>query len=224
MGIAVLVVFALGALTTSASAVTFLLALWLFNGAPVTSVLLIENTGELELADKNAGGLGVTIKILCSRTLIGWVGPESLEAISEILNLAKESISSTELSGLALECANTENCGTPLFTLDNIPWESEAELMIEGTEEFFVDLRINTGFYVECTVLGVKVAELCEVSSLALELRNETTGVDATFSDALQTLSGGKLATCTGGGAETGEASGLETIVDPEPGTLSVSE
>ena len=51
LGIALLTVFALGVTSASASAVTFLLALWLFNGANVTSILLVETTGEVELVN-----------------------------------------------------------------------------------------------------------------------------------------------------------------------------
>ena len=147
LGVALLAVFAFGVLTASASAVTFLLALWLFNGANVTSLLLIESTGELELVDKNAGKLGITSRILCSGTFDGWVGPESLDENSELLNLSGEAISSTALTGKFLVCADTENCEKPEFWADGLPGETETELMLDGAEEFFTDLLFSLGYY-----------------------------------------------------------------------------
>jgi hypothetical protein len=222
LGVALLAMFAFGVLTASASAVTFLLAQWLFNGTAVTTALLTEAPGELELVNTNAGGLGVTSKILCSGIFDGWVGPESLDFTSEVLNLKNELVSSTELVGLIAECTNSANCENPQVWPDGIPGETEVELMVDGTEEFFVDLLFNAGWYVECTILGFKVAELCSAPETAVELKSEATGVDSTFSDAFQTLAGLKLAIC-GGSREVGEVNGLGTTIDPE-GTLAVSE
>jgi hypothetical protein len=222
LGVALLTMFAFGVLTASASAVTFLLAQWLFNGAAVNTVLLTEAPGELEIVNTNAGGLGVTSKLLCSFVLDDWVGPESLDHTSEILNLKGELVSSTELVGKTAECTNTTNCENPQVWPDGIPGETELELMVDGTEEFFVDLIFKLGWYVECTILGFKVAELCEAAEIAVELKNEAAGVDSSFSDAFQTLAGLKLTIC-GGSREVGEISGLETEIDPE-GTLDVSE
>jgi hypothetical protein len=222
LGVVLLAMFAFGVLTASASAVTFLLAQWLFNGAAVTSALLTEAPGELEIVNTNAGGLGVTSKLLCSLVLDGWVGPESLDFTSELLNLKGELVSSTELVGKTAECVNTTNCENPQVWPDGIPGETEVELMVDGAEEFFVDLIFNFGWYVECTILGFKVAELCSAEQTAVQLTNEAAGVDATYSDAFETLAGLKLTIC-GGSREVGEINGLETIKDPE-GTLAVSE
>jgi len=223
LGITFLAIFAFGVLTASASAVTFLKAQWLFNGAAVTGTLLTESAGELELINSNGGKLGVAVKVLCSGIFIGTVGPEGLDWTSEVLNLEKVATSLTELSGTQnLKCIDTANCENPQVWPDGFPGESEAVLMVDGTEEFFVDLLFNAGWYIECTILGSKIAELCEASNTAVELKNETSGVDSNFSDAFQTLAGGNLAIC-GGSSESGEVTGLGTVVDPE-GTLSVSE
>jgi hypothetical protein len=222
LGVALLAMFAFGVLTASASAVTFLLATWLFNGAAVTTALLTEAPGEWEIVNTNAGGLGVVSKLLCSFVLDGWVGPESLDHTSEVLTLTGVLVSSTELVGQTAECTNTQNCEAPHVWPDGIPGETEVELMVDGTEEFFVDLVFNAGWYVECTIIGFKVAELCETAETAVELKNEATGIDATSSDGFQTLAGLKLTICSGT-REVGEINGLETIIDPE-GTLAVSE
>jgi hypothetical protein len=222
LGVALLAMFAFGVLTASASAVTFLLAQWLFNGAAVTTALLVEGAGEVEIVNTNAGGLGVTSKILCSGGGDGWVGPESLDFGSEVLTLTGVLVSSTALVGQTAECTNSSNCENPQVWPDGVPGESEVELMVDGTEEFFVDLVFNAGWYVECTILGFKVAELCEAAETAVQLTNEAAGVDATGSDAFQTLAGLKLAIC-GGSREVGEVNGLGVTKDPE-GTLAVSE
>jgi hypothetical protein len=223
LGVALLAMFAFGVLTASASAVTFLLATWLFNGAAVTTALLTEAPGELELVNTNAGGFGVTAKVLCSGIFEGWVGPESLDHTTEILTLTNILVSNTELVGQTAECTDTSGCENPKVWPDGIPGETEVELMVDGTEEFFVDLLFNAGWYVECTVFGgFKIAELCSAPETAVELKNEATGVDSTFSEAFQTLAGLKLAIC-GSHGEVGEVSGLGTTIDPE-GTLAVSE
>lgn len=222
LGVALLAMFAFGVMTASASAVTFLLAQWLFNGTAVTSALLTEAPGELELVNTNGGGLGVVSKVLCSGIFDGWVGPESLDFTTEVLNLKNELVSNKELVGLTAECSNIQNCENPQVWPDGIPGESEVELMVDGTEEFFVDLLFKAGWYVECTVIGFKVAELCEAAETAVKLTNEAAGVDSTFSDEFQTLAGLKLAICAGT-RETGEVNGLGTVKDPE-GTLTVSE
>ena len=128
LGVALLAVFAFGVLTASASAVTFLLALWLFNGANVTSLLLTESTGELELINKNAGKLGLTAKVLCSGTFDGWVGPESLDENTELLSLAGVAISSIALTGTSLSCANTENCEKPEVWADGLPGRNRSRV------------------------------------------------------------------------------------------------
>jgi hypothetical protein len=224
LGVALLAMFAFGVLTASASAVTFLLAQWLFNGAAVTTALLTEAPGELELVNTNAGGLGVTSKLLCSGIFDGWVGPESLDFTSEVLTLTGALVSSTELVGTnTAECSNIANCESPKVWPDGIPGETEVELMVDGTEEFFVDLLFKAGWYVECTILGFKISELCSAEQTAVQLTNEATGVDSTFSDAFQTLAGLPLALCGESLREVGEVNGLGTTIDPE-GTLTVSE
>jgi hypothetical protein len=222
--VALLAMFAFGVLTASASAVTFLLAQWLFNGAAVTTALLTEAPGELEIVNTDFGSLGVIVKILCSIIFQGWVGPESLDHTSEVLTLTSVLVSNEELVGQTAECSNTQNCENPQAWPDGIPGETEVELMVDGNEEAFVDLLFNFGWYMECTTIGFKIAELCSAAETAAELKNEAVGVDFNFSDAFQTLAGLKLMLCgISTPREVGEINGLVTTRDPE-GTLAVSE
>jgi hypothetical protein len=103
--VALVAMFAFGALTVeSASAVTFLLALWLAKGVAVTEPLTAEVEGELTFEDTAAGAA-----VLCSVILSGWVGPESLGEISEVLELGTHNlISKTQLVEPGLACTNVK--------------------------------------------------------------------------------------------------------------------
>jgi hypothetical protein len=223
LAVACLALFAFSVVVASASAVTFLLAEWLINNTAVTGILLDEAAGELELKALNGGGFGVKSEVKCSGVFDGWIGEDGLDLNSELLSLSGEVISSTELSGKALSCTNIKECTTPTVWPDGLPMETLAELMEEGTEKFFVDLLFNAGWYVECTTIFGKIAELCSAAETAVQLTNETNGtVDATFSDTFQVLAGLKLANCTVGGTEQGEVNGLG-IITPDAGSLEIS-
>jgi hypothetical protein len=218
-------VFAFAALTAaSASAVTFLLAEWLVGGLPITAELNTEATGELELEETI---LGLKIVTLCSEILDGTIGPNGLDAVSEVLSLTGVAISLTALSGTALECTNDQNCPEPLVWAVHLPWESTVELMEEGTEVFFADLLRssgagNPGWYVEC--MGTGTTDECTVVEGVSNKTNEGSNVDSTFSEAFTELAGLKLANCTTGGNEVRLVAGLRTISLVGGGTLAVSE
>lgn len=222
LGLAVVAVVALSALvaSTASAAVTFLLAEWLIGGEKLEAALAVEQTGELTLINTNGGGDGLRVEILCSGTLDGTVGPASADEITELLNLAKEAISLTALTGLALECTNSKDCTEPLVWAEELPWKTELELMEDGGASFFVDLLINGRYYAECLVLGISMNELCEAPTTAVAITNGPP-VTATFSEAFQELAELKLGSCAGR-AETAIVEGSATIT-PDAGTLTVS-
>jgi hypothetical protein len=227
VAVALVAVFAVSMVAVAASsAVEFLLALWLANGEPVTAALLVETEGELELVSLNAGGLGITTKLLCSWIFDGWVGSESLDFVSELLSLNGTLIPTTSLTGTPMLCANSGNCTEPEVWAD-VPFETEVELMIDGASTFLVDLLLNAGWYAQCLILGVTAAELCEspAEGVVAISTNEANGtVGGELSDAIQELSGGTLGACTLGGAGTTEINSIGKAFTLEPGvTLSVS-
>lgn len=225
LALALLALFAVSMVAVAAaSAVEFLLARWLEGAVNVTATLLVETEGELELVARNGGGLGVTAKALCSGILDGWVGPESLDFTSELLTLTGTVVSATPLTGSPfLACTNEGNCEKPEVWAAKLGWETEAELMVDSTETFFVDLILNGGWYTTCTVLGVKVSEECTAPETAVKLTNEAGGtVDGEFSDAFQELAGLKLGNCTLGGSESAEVNGLGVTLESGV-TLTVS-
>ena len=218
---------ALGAvLATSASAaVSFLPAHWTFNGITVTTSLPTEATGELTLESNG-------IQVLCSGILVGTVGNEGSDTTTELLSLTLVKISTVELSGTALECEDHSTsiaCEHPLVWAANLPWQTLAELMVDGPEELFVDLLISgagglkPGWYVECMDF-IPLTNLCEGEGIN-QLLNLTGDVGAEFSEAFTELAELLLATCTSGGEDSGivesDAEGL--IADTEAGTLQVA-
>jgi len=221
VSLALVAVFALSALTASSAFAVTLLAEWLLNGGVIATPDLVEIPGELTLVNTNGGGLGVKVEILCSGILDGTVGPGSADLITELLNLAGEKIGEG-LGTLELVCTNTLNCTNPKVWAEGLPWETEAELLEQGTEVFFSDYLLKGQYLAECTILGVAVEELCEAGITATELKNEGNNVINTFSDAFQELAGFKLGAC-GGRAETAEVKGPGTITPVGGGTLAVS-
>jgi hypothetical protein len=211
LGIALLALFIISVVASStASAVTFLLAEWLDDGQPIVTPQLADWEKELTIVNLDGGGLGITVEILCSEILDGTVGPGSIDSITAVLNLSGEEISGAALTGLGLVCTNSKNCTEPLVWGEELPEKSEAELMEAGSEVFFADLQFNVSFYAECLIAGISAAELCNAPTVASNSTNEANGtVDEVFSDAFQELAGLKLGEC-GGHAETAEITGLE--------------
>jgi len=222
LGVALIAIFAFSVVAATASAVEFLLAEWLWEGKPITAALAVEMEGELLLEDTKT--LIGKVDILCSGVFLGTVGPSSADEITELLTLGLVAIPLTALSGTGLECENSEHCEKAKVWAEELPWKTEAELMVDGTETFFVDLLLLGKYYAECTVLGTKIEDLCSAPTVAVKLTNEAAGtVDAEFSDAFQELAGLVLGECTQGGKESAIVEGLATILHTTGGALAVS-
>jgi hypothetical protein len=217
MGVALLALLAFGVLTAaSASAQTFLLAEWLVGGVAVTTELLVEVSGELLLTDN-----GLKAMVLCSGIIDGWVGPNSLDFISEILSLSGGVIGAPLGSGTPLLCVAQEGCSTTAETPNvwavNLPWETEAELIEQTGFTGFAGLILpsgtNTtiGWAVECTILGIKSEDTCTTPEGVAELNLSGTNLVGIFSEAFTELAGAKLANCSLGGTETGVVEGQGT-------------
>jgi hypothetical protein len=200
--------------------VKFLLALWLRNGVEITTELTTESTGELLLEDTASG-----VALLCSRILDGWVGPNSLDWVSEALTLgglAVKELVETE----AIECTRQAGtCESPLVWPKNLPWETEVELwetetaLFGGLTSGFAVLILphagggNPGWEVDCLVplLGL-VEDLCTAPVGVFELSLNGTELLGNFSEEFTELMGGELATCEPGGGKTGIVEGGGTI------------
>ena len=225
LGLALVAVCAVGVMSAAgASAVTFLLAEWLEGGSGITATLLTEIKGELALTETLDG---IKINELCSGIFAGFIGPNGADEITEILNLEGGAISLTSLSGTALSCTNSENCGEPLFWYLELPWLTLLVLMEDGTETFFADLLVNeksggsVGYEVECMSLGI--ADTCKVTEAVAKVENTVEGVNTEFSDPFTELAGLKLANCEIAGTEAGKLEGLG-FLDVIGVTLTASE
>ncbi len=231
VGAALLAVVAMSAMAmaSSASAVTFLLASWLVGGANVTATTLVESTGELLLENEKSFAGPASLE-KCSGLLIGDVGPNSADDVTEVLTLAGVLVGAP-LTGTAITCVLEAICeSSSKVWAVNLPWLTEVELWEESpTVSGFVDLLmphtggVSVGWYVECKTALLTVSEECTTPEGVAEKLNEPTGVLDKFSDAFTTLMGAKLALCSGNNEETGvvEGTGLTTI--PGGGVLSVS-
>jgi hypothetical protein len=217
LGVALAAVFAVGVvLASSASAtVTFLLAEWLKNGTAVAGELNSIAEGTILLEDTST--LVGPSAVICSGALLGRVGEDGLDVISEVLNLAKELIGS-ELVGLPLECEKETFCEGALVWPEKLPWNTLLELMEEGTEVFWVDLVENGAWDVECSTSPLKPSDLCEgTGAIKLTLEGGFLLLGE-FNDTFNELAGLELALCTQSNAHTGIVSTIPTPLFLENG------
>jgi len=221
-GIAVVAVLLFGvAVASSASAaVTFLLAEWLVNGKSIAEgeSFNVESKGTLLLEDLKTL-LGAS-SIECTGIFMGWVGPDGLDLISEVLNASGEAISSTPLSGVALECKEEKICEEALVWPLHLGWETLLELWEVGGASGFVDLILpdgngNPGWYVICEKTITKPTNECSAASGAAELGLSGTTLTGSISEAFTRLMEESLVECT----QSKEKSGIVESVGA--GTLS---
>jgi hypothetical protein len=232
VGVAVLVVLALSAMAvaSTASATAFLLAEWLENGGVISETMLVETTGELLLENTSAPVLNEAAAVKCSGILVGDVGVDGADDVTEALNLLKEAISSTPLKELALLCPNEKNCESSKVWPVGMPWLALLELWEIGAESGFVILLTSQkagtdiGWYIECKVLAITTGEMCTTVESAAQAKNVALGVEATFSEGFTELMGLELAFCSGNEAKTGVVEGSGVEVTSLAGPLEVSE
>lgn len=219
-----------GAAWPFVAALESLLAEWLVGGVAVATELSTQTSGELSLEDSKAPIIGKA-KVLCGFILDGWVGPSGSGRVNEVLNLAGEAISSTPLSGLALECtaeAGCESGSAPKVWPIGLGWETEAKLM-EDASNFFALLSLphsggsNPGWYMECLVLGTSVSDECKAPEGVAELALEGTTLLGKLSLAFTELAKGTLALCSQSKEETGVFEGENTITLNGGGELTAS-
>lgn len=164
---------------------------------------------------------------------MGWVGPNSLDWISEVLSLTGGAVNTTALAASGLTCATVSGCEAahPVTVWAvNLGWQTEVELMESETLGTFFAILVlphegggNPGYELECTVLGVKSSDECTATIGAIELKLEGTNLLGNFSEAFTELAGLKLGNCSLGGTETGVIEGEGTITLAEGGELTAS-
>jgi hypothetical protein len=225
-----LALFAFGALTATSAMATTLLAEWLLNGVAITTENLVEIKGTLLLKDSKAVVGGPAAVECVSWSFDGWVGPNSLDYVTEVLNAANETIGA--LGGLAFVCTAKEGCETstpPDVFPVGLPWESEVNLLEQTGGPFFADFLTKVGGgklgweITNCLVFGTPHEDECTTERAVVELKLGGTTLSGVFSTAFTDLAGLRLANCTAGGAEAGEVSGEGSFVVSGGGELTAS-
>jgi hypothetical protein len=195
----------------SASAEATLLAEWLIGGRQVSALTLVEGTGEVLFSDTSNGS-----DILCGGIGIGSVGPNGEGEVTEVLTLSgvQVTLTSPELceSQAVCEKSTTDVEVAP----EQLPWHGSLYLTESG--KFLTTLvEGNSAYDIACLVLGVRVTDECTTTGATFEVSNVTGGVTAAEE------SGVPLATCSIGGAGTGELVPLKGNLLTASGGLSVS-
>ncbi len=209
----------------------YLLAEWLENGVGITETMLTETAGELLIENTKAPVVGKAAAT-CSYIEEGDIGPDGARDATEVLNLAKEAISSTPLVGTSLSCTDETDCESPHAWPVGLPWLVLLELWEIETPAIsgMIELRTSQkaggaiGWYVECTELGVKASEECTATESLSADTNVATGVEVEFSKTLTESQGFKLASCSGDKEESGVIEGKAVIATSLAGPLTVSE
>jgi hypothetical protein len=147
---------------------------WLVEGNELSEDLPAETEGLLLFVILTSEG-GVLYEVDCSAIWDGSIAPAGEGTIEKLLNLAKEEISSTPLSGLALECKNTdpgnldacrETSETSVWPL-HLPWHTQLESMAGPPEQVLDRILAHTGgeppgYETQCTsLLGISSSDEC---------------------------------------------------------------
>jgi hypothetical protein len=195
----------------SASAEITLLAEWLIDGNPVVTLTSVETTGEIELVNKNFLG---TVKVLCSGSFVGSVGPNGEDEITGVTDLNGVAISTTPLTGAFVDCTGDAICsGLVEVWPENLPWLTNLFLMEDGTflDHLFAGTGGLPGYDVHC--ISPSLDNLCEGLATTL-MENTPTDVTGKF------ILASEVATCTLG---TGELAGEGLTATLDGKVLAVS-
>jgi hypothetical protein len=212
LGLALVAMAALSAFASAAaSALTFELALWLFNGSDIVNPVLVTSVGELLFLNVLNGAI-----IHCHGQFEGFVENESKDQITMVWNLELTHLIE-ELVGAAIECESLAVCdaGSALIWPIKLPWRTEVEQDPEGPT--FWELTFGAAYHIECTVFGIPTVEECVAAEgTAAEILNVTGGVE-TMGVATP------LATCNNN-AEEGEIEAeVGNLTSSGEGTISAS-
>lgn len=206
-------VFALSAITANAA---FAESEWLVNGEPIAEGVSIEGTMEGFWLYSDLNTAFGSAEMLCDLALDINFKAKGIFRIVKILTLGGIEVSS-EGGATPLECTGEKLCGLTLVWAANLPWAAEVVLMT-GTGElellFLLSEGATTGtspaFLLECTILGMRVQDLCEgptsfwLLNMAEEVPADVLGLASEANLDEESL----LATCSLGGQQ---ANGLES-------------
>jgi len=233
---AVLAMLAFGALlAATASAEETLLALWLINNNPVTTLTSVETKGSFLLEDtKTIAGAAA---FLCTSTFDGSVGENGESETTQILNAKGEKVGAPLVqpallgTGAGSECVRVSTCAegsaeSPIEVwLVGLPWHST--LFLDAVSGKFLVLFTGTnemGYELICLVLSIKTEDKCVAPANDFEVEVINDPEDAAIPAGAQTS---PHVLCSQSNEETGinEADELASILPLSTSELlSVSE
>lgn len=98
----------------------------------------------------------VTVEVLCEGSMVGTAGLNGGGTVTELLNLAGEVVSLTNL----VACTNITGCPEPLASPENLPWNTQ---LVNETTEDATGLLLgphsgggNPGWFVKCDGNGTE--------------------------------------------------------------------
>jgi hypothetical protein len=204
--------FALSALVaSSASALTFEKAHFLINNAEAPANTPYDDTTEFLIENVLNGA-----SFICSVLFEGTVGPGGTGSITKIFNLA--GVESKELTATGVACSQEKTCEKAEASPDGLPFKIEARKDPEDGK-FYVFYFIKYEF--ACTVLGIKIEELCEPpTGSAAGVGGEVTNLATDFEANSSTE---PLFTCNGNTEENTIIFIPGNLTSSTSGSLSVS-
>jgi hypothetical protein len=172
-----------------ATAETTLLAEWLINGSPVTSLIPFSLEGTVQLGSSNV------FQISCSGIFDGSFDPEAGFQLTAILSL-----SGTQVTLAApLLCKSSKSCEESATDIEmapeGLPWSGSMKLMETGS---FLGGAEKSTYFISCLIIGIKVSEECTFVNAQFEIINVAGGVEWRGE-------GAPLGSCTSGGANSGQ-------------------
>jgi len=204
--------FAFSALSVSAASaaeLTFEKAKFLVGGVEAPAGTAVDALGEILFESVLAGA-----SFVCSGLFEGTVGPNGEGSITKVFSLAGVEIK--ELPEAGISCTQEKTCETALANPDGLPFKVIAE---EDEGVFY--LLIAGKYDFTCTVIGIKIEELCEPPATPGFIGGAVTNL-ATDIEAGEVTE--PLATCNGN-AEEGGLTNLKTnlIATVSGATLAIS-
>jgi hypothetical protein len=217
LGLALVAMFALSAVATSAASaeLVYELALWLINGNDVVNPILVVATGDLLFHNLLNGAI-----LHCSGQLEGWIENNSLDLITMVWDLELLVLIVELSTGPSISCESLAICeaNTGLTWPQGIEpngWVTEVE---EDPVGVFWELVFGAGYHIECHVVGISFTEDC-------------TAAEGTSAEALNVTGGVEImgpaepeSNCNGNPLEGEvESETGNLILSVEPGTISIS-
>lgn len=212
VALAFAVVFVVSAFTSaSAFALAFQPAEWLVGGAAIGAgeTKPIDVLGEMLFENVLNGSA-----LVCSALFEGVAKPDGRGELTKMFSLPGVEI--RELTS-ALACTNEKTCEAPEISPDGLPFTIEpAEDEQDGKFWIFTD----ASFEISCTILGVKIEELCGPEQAGTGIGSEITNLATDFEAATATE---PRALCNTNASEGEMTNVAGNLTSSTAGNLSIS-